>query len=367
MVIAGVIVEYNPFHNGHIHHLNETKRLTDADLVIGVISGFFNQRGTISIIDKKTKTQIALKYGVDLLIELPPYYVLSNADIFAKGAIKILDLCGVDYVCFGSETNNLKELKEISELNINPNHLKEIMKAGHSFPKSYGLLCGNFEANDLLAIAYLKALKKTKIKALSIQRTNSYHSLDIKKIASASAIRNAIKNKKDYKEATPLRIKKPLFNDCYFNYLKTTLLTSEPKKLKEYYLVEEGIENHLIKTIKKSSNYDDFILKATTRRYTKARIERTIIHILAQNTKKQIKELEPLDFIRVLGFNKKGQKYLKHLKDTINVCVNFSNIPYNHRQMFYKNAILYSYNLNQKESENILKQEIGSPIINKKG
>lgn len=365
MVIAGVVVEYNPFHNGHIYHLNKTRILTKADLVIGVISGFFNQRGVISIIDKKTKTEIALKYGIDLLIELPPYYVLSNADIFAKGAIEILKMCGVNYICFGSESNNLKELKQISNLSININHLKEVMKSGHSFPKSYGLLCGNFEANDILAIAYLKALKKSKITPLTIQRTNSYHSLEINEISSATAIRNAIKNKQDYKQATPLKIKKPVFNNKYFDFLKIILLTSLNKNLKEFYLVEEGIESHLIKTIKKSSNYDDFITKSITKRYTKARIERTIIHILAQNTKKEIKELEPLNFIRVLGFNQKGQKYLKHLKDKVNVCAKFKDIPYKHRQMFYKIAVLYSYGLKQKESENILKQEIGSPIIKK--
>lgn len=365
MKITGIIVEYNPFHNGHIHHIKETKKLTNCDLLIAVMSGNFNQRGTISICDKETKIKAALNHGVDLIVELPVNFVLSNADIFAQGAINILNICNVDSIVFGSESNNIEELKEISEFNINVNHLKEIMKTGHSFAKSYGLLCGSFEANDILAIAYLKAINKINplIKAYSIQRTNAYHSMEINKISSASAIRNAIKNSQPYLLATDTNINLPQFNDKYFNYLKTLLNIYKSDYFKDIYLVNEGIENHLIKCINKSESYDDFIEKSTNRRYTKARIERTLINILLNLTKKEVSELQNLNFIRVLGFNQKGREYLNSLKNTTIVATNYNMIPLKFRDLFYRSSLLYTHNLSFNQKEKILKQEVSGPII----
>ncbi|MDY6062200.1 MAG: nucleotidyltransferase family protein [Erysipelotrichaceae bacterium] len=363
MKIAGIIAEYNPLHNGHILHIEKTKQLTNCDLLIAVISGNFNQRGTISIIDKQTKIQSALKHGVDLVLEIPTTSVLSNADIFAKGAIDTLKLCDIDYLVFGSETNNLKELKEIAHLNINVNHLKENLKAGLSFPQSYGLLSGKFEANDILAISYLKELKNSPITPLSIKRHISYHSDEINDISSASAIRKAVKNNIDYHITTPLNITKPQFNEKYFSYLQTLLTTANSQELKEIYLIDEGIENHLIKCIANSDNYDDFINKAITRRYTKARIERSLIHIMMNNKKTAVKNLPEINFIRVLGFNKKGQNYLKKLKTKTNVAVNFNQIPKEYRELFYKAALLYAHNLDKDHRKNILDQEIKGPII----
>lgn len=365
MKISGIIVEYNPFHNGHLHHIQQTRKITNCDLLIAVMSGNFNQRGIISIINKEEKIRAALNNGVDLVIELPVHAVLSNADIFAETAIKLLNLCKVDSIVFGSESNNIEELKEISTLNINVNHLKEMMKTGHSFAKSYGLLCGNFEANDILAIAYLKAISKinSNIKSYTIQRTNSYHSLEIKKIASATAIRNAVKNSIDYHKATKLNIKNPQFNDKFFNYLKTLLTIYNDDHFKNIYLVDEGIENHLIKSINKAINYDDFIKIAVTRRYTKARIERTIINIMLNIKKNDINNFKDLNFIRVLGFNQKARLYLKELKKDIIVATNYNQIPLTFRDLFYKSAILYTHNLEYDLKEKILKQEVSGPII----
>lgn len=365
MKICGIVVEYNPFHNGHIHHIQETKKKTNCDLLIAVMSGFFNQRGQISIIDKQQKIQAALDHGVDLVIELPIHAVLSNADIFAYHAIECLNLCKVDEIVFGSESNNLEELKEIASFEINVNHLKENLKSGHSFAKSYGLLCGTFESNDILAIAYLKAIQKINpsIKARSIQRSNSYHSVVMQEIASATAIRHAVYNHVDYTLATPIKIINPQFNEKYFSYLQTLFATHPSSSFQNLYLIQEGIEKHLANCIKEADNYEDFLTKAINRRYTKARIERSLMTILLQLSKKDVQKMKEINFIRVLGFNEKGQSYLKKLKKERQIATNFNQIPTIFRELFYKGARLYCHQLNKDQKEKILKQEISGPII----
>ena len=197
MNISGIIVEYNPFHNGHLYHLNKTKELTNPDLIIAITSGNFTQRGEISIINKFDKTKAALEHGVDLVAELPYIYTLQNSSVFGKRSVELLNKLGINNLVFGSETNNLEELKDFASYNIEIDYLKEIMDKGNSFPKAYGLLAGSLYPNDILGISYLRALEDTNINPYLIQRTNSYHSDELEEIASAKAIRLAIKDNKD--------------------------------------------------------------------------------------------------------------------------------------------------------------------------
>ena len=112
MNISGIIVEYNPFHNGHLYHLNKTKELTNPDLIIAITSGNFTQRGEISIINKFDKTMAALEHGIDLVVELPYIYTLQNSSVFGKRSVELLNKLGINNLVFGSETNNLEELKD---------------------------------------------------------------------------------------------------------------------------------------------------------------------------------------------------------------------------------------------------------------
>ena len=140
--VLGIIAEYNPFHNGHFHHLVESKKITNSDYVIAVMSGNFTQRGEVSIVDKWEKAKMAMANGVDLVIELPTLYAISSAENFASGAIKILNSLGiVDFVSFGSESNDISILDDIANVLANePAQYKTLLShelsKGESFPKA---------------------------------------------------------------------------------------------------------------------------------------------------------------------------------------------------------------------------------------
>lgn len=363
MKVTGIIVEYNPFHNGHKYHIDKARELTNPDVLVAVCSGNYCQRGDISIIDKFDKTKAALENGVDLVIELPYIKTIQNAYVFGKSAVDLLKECNVDTIVFGSETNNIEELKKYSELEVDVTRLKELLHDGNSYPKSYGLLSSYLYPNDMLAVAYLKAIKDTNIKPVSIQRTNDYHSKDLEVIASATAIRNAIKKSKDVSIATSLNINNPVFNEDLYPYIRKLLFTSDPKDLSNIFLVTEGIENLLIKNAIKDSDYNDFINNTVSRRYTKSRIQRILLHIALQIKKDDVSNLDNPNYVRVLGFNSKGQKLLKELTSDENkkIITQFKNIPSNYKDIEWKASLLYSSLTNNPDE--YLKKELKGPII----
>ena len=215
--VLGIISEYNPFHNGHLYHLEQSKKLSGCDYTVAVISGNFTQRGSTSLVDKWEKTRMALANGVDLVIELPVLYSISSAENFADGSIKILNSLGiVDTLSFGAETSDIAVLSKIADvLTVEPTEYKNILshelKKGLSFPKAREnallMYLGDIRKysgvlsspNNILGIEYLKALKKYKsnINPICIKRIESdYNSINFSNnIASATAIRNLVKNK----------------------------------------------------------------------------------------------------------------------------------------------------------------------------
>lgn len=361
MKVTGLIVEYNPFHNGHLYHINKAKELTNPDVLVAVVSGNYNQRGDLSIINKFEKTKAALNYGIDLVIELPYIYTTQNAYVFGSKTVEILDKINTNYLVFGSETNNLDELIKYSELEVDVTRLKQLMHDGNSYPKSYGLLSSCLYPNDMLAVTYLKALKNKNIKPISIQRTNDYHSDEINVIASASAIRKAIGENKDVSMATPIIIENPIFNDSLYPFLREILFTRSKEELSNIFLVSEGIENLLKENAVKYDNYYDFINASISRRYTKSRIQRIILQIVNNITKEEVNSLPPLNYIRVLGFNENGQNYLKSIKDKSKIVTQFKNIPEPYKIIEWKTSLVYSNLL--INSNDYIKQELKGPII----
>lgn len=362
MNVTGIIVEYNPFHNGHIRHIKEAKKITNSDVLIAIASGNFTQRGDVSVLDKFDKTKAALDNGVDLVIELPFIYTVQESKVFGQKAVELLNAVGVNNIVFGSETNNIEELSKYAELNINVDHLKEIMSKGVSYPKAYGLLASSLYPNDILAVSYLKAISKTNIKPYLIKRTSNFHDTKLKKICSASAIRCAIKDKKDYSIATPIKIINPHFNEELYPYLRRLLFTHSKEELSKIFLVSEGIEGLLIKNAYKYDTYEDFINNSVSKRYTKARIQRVILQMIMNITKKDVNALPKTNYIRVLGFNSKGQKYLRNLKqDKYKIITQFKNIPDAYKDIEWKAANVYASML-KKPNEYILK-ELKGPII----
>ncbi len=360
---TGIIVEYNPFHNGHLYHLKQARKLTEPDVLIAVCTGNYNLRGDLSIIHKFEKTRAALSYGVDLVIELPYIHATQNANVFGSKAVELLKRFDIDHLVFGSETNNLEELQKYADLEIDVTRLKELMHEGYSYPKAYGLLCASLYPNDLLAVTYLKALKHSGISPVSIQRTSDYLSEDLSVISSASAIRKAIREGRDVSDHIPYPVSEPVFIEELYPYLRKLLFTISSQELKEIFLVDEGIENLLKANALKYENYEDFIDASISRRYTRSRLQRTCLQIMNHVTKKEVAELPETDYIRILGFNEIGRKLLHGCKENLPIVTQFKNIPSGYKEIEWKSSLIYASLL--KNPEAYLKQELKGPIIKK--
>ncbi|MBR1417072.1 MAG: nucleotidyltransferase [Bacilli bacterium] len=318
MEVIGIVCEYNPFHNGHIYQIKKIKEMFKESIIIVILSGLFTQRGEISTLSKKEKTELSLNHGVDLVVELPTIYASQSADIFAYQAIKILNKLKITKLVFGSESNDIEKLKQIAlmqEDKLFDEKVSKEMNKGISFPNALkNVLNLDFEylPNDLLGISYIKAINSInkKIEPISILRTNNYHDLSSNnKIISAENIRNKYLKKMDISKYCPIKKINTIDYELYFNIIKIKILTDS--HLNEYVDVDEGIENRLIKFIKESNTLIDFIEHIKTKRYSYNKISRMLLHILLGFKKENNKEY---NHIKILGFNNTGQEYLNKLK-----------------------------------------------------
>ena len=248
----GIICEYNPFHNGHIYHLEKIKEMYNDSLIILVMSSSFTERGELSILNKWEKSEIALKYGVDLVIELPFEFASQSADVFARGAVTLLKELQVDTIVFGSESNNRDELIKIANLQLNnkdyDNKVKEYLDKGENYPSSMALAIKDMGLNeinlpnDILGLSYTKEIIKqnANIEVVTIKRTNDYHNKELNNsIVSASAIRNNLNNKDIINYVPSITynyLKEKVVNNNYFLLLKYKIISEHP------YIAELTIE-----------------------------------------------------------------------------------------------------------------------------
>ncbi|WAM30732.1 nucleotidyltransferase [Caldicellulosiruptor naganoensis] len=344
MKVAGIIVEYNPFHNGHLYHLQKTKEITGADVVVAVMSGNFIQRGEPAIVNKWARTKMALLNGVDVVFELPFAYACNSAEIFAYGAISILNTLGVDWVVFGSEVGDINLLKKIAmhlafEEEGFKKYLKEYLKVGHSFPKARELALKKissdnveFLPNNILGIEYIKWILRmdSKIEPITIKRIGSSYNdptLGSGNLCSATAIRNNINNLELIKDKMPEASYKVLIDEIESgrgpvtieNFFKIFVYRSVIDKdfLKDQLDVKEGIENRFYKYVFSSKSAEDLLSKVKTKRYPLTRLQRIFIHSLVDSKVNQKILLSKKPYIRVLGFNDKGKNYLHTIKEKV--------------------------------------------------
>lgn len=342
--ILGIVSEYNPFHNGHLTHLQKSKELTHTDFTIAVMSGNFVQRGDTSIVDKWTKAEMALKSGVDLVIELPTLYAISSAENFADGAIKILNSLGiVDYVSFGSEIGEITPLDDVaSVLYKEPKEFSSLitrqLRSGLSYPKARELAIQMYfgssqkytdvleNPNNILGIEYLKSLKRLKspITPITLKRKYSdYNSNDIKSgIASATAIRTMLQKGKNIHYVVPYETYELLEEKKKYGQIipslsifsKEIIYTLRKMTLSEIATlpdVSEGLENKIKAAANTSNNLEELILKIKSKRYTQSRIQRILLYALLNISEKDITmSKKQMPYIRVLGFNKNGKKII---------------------------------------------------------
>lgn len=341
METIGIICEYNPFHNGHLYHINKIKELYPDSLIILVLNGYFLERGEISILSKEAKTKIALANNIDIVLELPVIFGTQSADTFAKYSLKILNNFNVNKIIFGSESNNIDLIKEIANKQLNKyfdEKIKIYLDKGINYPTALAKALNinfDFTPNDLLGISYVKAIIKNNynIEPICIKRTSDYHDkISNDYIVSATNIREKIKNNEDISKYIPINIKDFINNINYNNYFKLLKYKiNTDLYLNNYLDVDEGIEYRLKEFINKSNNIEDFITYIKTKRYTYNKINRMFIHILLNFLKSDNQDLE---YIKILGFNKKGKKYLNKIKDNLKISTNVN-----------KDSIQYKYEI----------------------
>ena len=340
MKTIGIICEYNPFHNGHLYHLNKIKEMYPNSNIVLVLSGWITERGDLSVIDKWDKTEIALNYGVNLVVELPIKYIQS-ADYFAMGALKILNKLKCDTIVFGSESNNIDELINLANIQLNNKDydklVKEYLEEGINYPTAMSKALKTISnktvntPNDILGLCYVKEIIKNKydIKPVTIKRNSDFNSKTIEgKITSASSIRELIQNKKRFKKYVPSYsykyLKNALFIDDYFDYLKYKIISSND--LTTYQGVDTDIENRINKYINNSNSLEELLQNIKTKRYTYNRLKRVLTYILLSITKEDCNNLN-LEYIRVLGFDKNGKNILNKIKKDIDIPIltNYDN------------------------------------------
>lgn len=369
-MVIGVIVEYNPFHNGHIYHINKIKEKYPNSIIVAVMSGNVTERGDLSIIDKWNKTKIALKYDIDLVIELPFKFASQSADLFAKGAIEILNEMKVDKIIFGSECNDINILTKLANIQLSKeyNNLVKDYLDKYNYPTALSLALkktSNIEIknpNDILGMCYIKEIIKNNynIEVESIKRTNDYNSKKLEVIASATSIREAIKNNINISKYVPKETIKYINTNLdlnnFFELIKYKILSIDD--LTYIHGIDEKIAPRLKKEILKSNSLEELIQNIKVKKYSYNRIKRLLIYILFDYTKK---EHNTINYIRILGFNKKGQDYLSKIKKDIklNIITNYSNS--NHLIDFdikIKNIIslVTKEKLNKEKNEVIIKK-----------
>ena len=328
MNIIGIIAEYNPFHNGHLYHIEKIKEKYPNSLIILVLNGYFTQRGTISVLNKENKTKISLNNNIDIVLELPFIYGTQSSDIFAYNSIKLLNELKVERIIFGSESNNIDLLNKVVDIQLNDptyeDKVKEYLDEGNNYPtamkKSLNIEEDINNPNDLLGISYIKAIKQINpnIIAETIKRTNDYHdTLSTDNIISATNIRTKLNNEEDITNYLPqntIEYLNNITNDSLFNLLKFKILTDQDLSI--YLDVDEGIEYRILKYINISHNFDELITNIKTKRYTYNKINRMLLHILIGLTKQDNKNTK-LDYLKILGFTLNGQVYLNKIKKDI--------------------------------------------------
>ena len=330
MKILGVILELNPPHNAHKYFIEKAKMQIKPNLTIAIISCNFAQRGEISIISKYEKTKAALNLGADLVIELPVFATLNSAELFGYYAVKILNNFKITDLAFGVELDDLNLLKKTNGILESPSYnekLKANINHGYSYKKAALLafekstdnpiLTENFnKPNNTLALKYLSAIDKInpKLQVNLIKRIGeNEYSKNIGEYPSGSTIRNLISKGKDVSKFIPAKYNFINYNQAYDNlfYLFKSFVLLEESPFKNIKHIKEGIENRIYKVLKETFNYKDFITKMKTKRYSENYLQRLLLSVLL--------ELENQDdyYLRVLGFNKKGEKHLSNIDKPI--------------------------------------------------
>lgn len=336
--VLGIIVEFNPLHNGHLYFINEAKQKVKPDVVIAVMSSSFTMRGDIMVINKFDRTKIMLDYGIDIVLELPFISGVQSADYFCFNAINILNSFNITHLAFGAELARIDKLLTLKDLVDNPLfdfHLKSSLKKGHSYPNSAlkaikelttdEELISNFNLpNNTLGIGYLRAIDKInpniQVELIKRVAANFYDTTaSDSTIASANAIRQMMRKSESFASFIP----KSLLDYKFINqeeaeerllFILKFIFNNYPlENFKNVLGVNEGIENRINNFLLEARSFEHLVSLIETKRYPKNRIKRTLLHLII-NTPKEY-ENTYLSYLRILGMNKVGKKHLSSLSE----------------------------------------------------
>ncbi len=401
MEACGLIVEYNPFHNGHLYHLQEAKKLSKADCIVAVMSGSFLQRGEPAIIDKFHRTKACLLSGVDIVLELPYPYAVQSSPLFAKGAVRSLHEIGVKSICFGSESGNIDNFinsytHRIENEAAYDTIVKEQLALGYAYPvankyasEKLGFAADGLDLaqpNNILGYHYVKEIldHKLNMEPLTIKRTaNNYHDVDItSSIASATSIRAKLLAHsgltEEINQTMPLATIDQIQAytaiatqhewEQYFPLLHYRVLTMHASELEIIHGVDEGLEHRIIKTARVARSMNEWISLIKTKRYTWARLARMFVHILT-NTKKtdilHVKTAPSVPYVRILGLSDTGRTYIRENKKAMTVPLinKLKSNTYPVLTLEEKATRAYYSMLPIELSQKLYKQEQSGPII----
>lgn len=340
MHAVGLITEYNPFHNGHLHHLRESRRVAGAEVAVAVMSGHFLQRGEPALLDKWVRTEMALAAGVDVVVELPFPWACNSAPQFAEGAVRALTALGVDCFCFGSESGKIDRLQATADLLVSREEEIEtatarMLREGLTYPQARARvvrdLGGEAAAkvlatpNNILGLAYLRALGKQggTLQPLTIPRIGAgYHDSEaVEEIASATGIRERIASGEPVIRYLPEPVRLPFlraFNrgTCLEEYHLHRLLLGRllqgPKSLEGIYQVADGLEQRLFEAAQESDGYAGLVDLVKSRQWTRTRIQRILAYVLTGTTAESMAsclEVGPL-YLHLLGTSAVGRRFL---------------------------------------------------------
>lgn len=409
MRAVGIVAEYNPFHKGHEYHLASARKITNSNCVVVVMSGNFVQRGQPAMFSKWQRARWALKSGADLVLELPTLYAISSAEGFAKGAITILnDLGVVDKFCFGSETNDVDLLNKLAHLFFDePKSYKQMLHSylteGNTHARAKMLAASDYfddesikpalsSPNSILGIEYIKSKLSigSKMQPIAIKRQSAgYHQTGLGyKMPSATAIRQQISlcgaNNEELIPALPTHVFSSIQKIAQDNFAPVSLESLcdmtffELRKLSTSGIsqlgdVSEGLENRILQALSKSSNVEELLETAKTKRYPRTRLQRILMYALLginKNLLQLTREPNSPVYARILGFNNAGQSLLKDIALNNNIDIISKPAKYSPNSKYKKQLfdldVLASdiYALCQKHPKyRSLGQDFTTPII----
>lgn len=356
MNVTAIVAEYNPFHNGHLYHLNQSKEITNADYTIAIMSGDFLQRGYPALIDKYSRAKMACLSGVDIVFELPCVYSLSSAEYFATASVLTLARLGVvNSICFGAECDDLSLLTHIAQLLLDEpkeyiTTLKMHLKSGLSYPKARSLSLTSYmhaddslsdiinQPNNILAIEYIKAILKFKlpIKPYIIKRkTAMYHDISLNSsISSATAIRhniidtNSLSNiVKDvpipvYNQlSTSFHSIFPILPNDFSDYLNYSIIFDH-QNISSYMDVNEDISDRIVNLYNPQNSFHTFAENLKTKQYTLTRVNRLLMHIILKHDRNSFQEYINNQYVyygRLLSFRKESSSLIKTINSNTSI------------------------------------------------